>query len=344
MKKRTQTKQNTSAVDKALDLFAEMMIEKIQSINEDWHKPWFASGSLKMPKNFYGRHYNGMNSLVLLMCCEKYGYTIPRFCTFDYVQRLNRETKGLPVVSVKKGEHSFPVMITTFTIVDKDTKERIKYDDYKILSDEEKKQYNVYPKLQVFRVFNVDQTNLSEARPEMYAKFQAEYATEPTAKEDDFSFEPVDCMIAGQKWICPIRTVYGDDAYFSISKNEIVVPLKEQFKDGESFYSNLFHEMAHSTGHESQLDRIKPSKFGSAEYAREELVAELTAALVSLNNGITKHIKEDSASYLKNWLGSLKEDPAYIKSVLLDVKKASCVLDRHIAECSVLSGKTVAVA
>ena len=69
--------------------------------------------------------------------------------------------------------------------------------------------------------------------------------------------------------------MFGDSAYFSISKNEIVMPEKRQFKDGESFYSNLFHEMGHSTGAEGQLDRIKPATFGSAEYAREELVAEL---------------------------------------------------------------------
>ena len=122
----------------------------------------------------------------------------------------------------------------------------------------------------------------------------------------------------------------SDEAYFSISKNEIVVPEKAQFKDGESFYSNLFHEMTHSTGHESQLARIKPTSFGSAEYAREELVAELSAALTAQRFGMAKHIKEDSASYLKSWLGSLKEEPQFIKSTLLDVKKASSKLSQHI--------------
>ena len=111
-------------------------------------------------------------------------------------------------------------------------------------------------------------------------------------KDEQFAFEPVDRMIADNRWICPIKPMFGDSAYFSISKNEIVMPEKRQFKDGESFYSNLFHEMGHSTGAEGQLDRIKPATFGSAEYAREELVAELTAALTAQRYGMTKHLKE----------------------------------------------------
>lgn len=140
-------------------------------------------------------------------------------------------------------------------------------------------------------------------------------------KDEQFAFEPVDRMIADNRWICPIKPMFGDSAYFSISKNEIVMPEKRQFKDGESFYSNLFHEMGHSTGAEGQLDRIKPATFGSAEYAREELVAELTAALTAQRYGMTKHLKGDSAAYLKSWLDSLKESPQFIKTTLLDVKK-----------------------
>ena len=81
-----------TAEDKALDLFAEMMIDKIKSIDKDWKKPWFTEGALQWPKNINGREYNGMNALMLLMQCEKNGYTIPRFCTFDCVQR--RKPKG----------------------------------------------------------------------------------------------------------------------------------------------------------------------------------------------------------------------------------------------------------
>ena len=330
------TKEGPSAEDKALDLFADMMIERIQSLSgkDGWKKPWFTEGTLQWPKNLNGREYNGMNAMMLLLHCEKEGYKIPRFCTFDRIQLFNKAGKKdeeqKPRVSVLKGEHSFPVMLTTFTVVNKETKEHIKWEDYKMLSQEDREKYNVYPKLQTYHVFNVAQTNLKEVRPEFWEKLEQEYSMPKVEKDEQFAFEPVDRMIADNRWICPIKPMFGDSAYFSISKNEIVMPEKRQFKDGESFYSNLFHEMGHSTGAEGQLDRIKPATFGSAEYAREELVAELTAALTAQRYGMTKHLKGDSAAYLKSWLDSLKESPQFIKTTLLDVKKATSMLTQHI--------------
>ena len=85
--------------------------------------------------------------------------------------------------------------------------------------------------------------------------------------------------------------------------------------------------MAHSTGAEGVLDRFKPTAFGSPEYAREELVAELGSALVAQRYGMTKHIKEDSCAYLKSWLDELKESPQFIKTTLLDVKKATSMIN-----------------
>ena len=80
---RKQKNDGPSSEDKALDLFAEMMIEKIESIRGDWRKPWFTEGALQWPRNLSGREYNGMNAFMLLLHCEKEGYTIPRFCTFE---------------------------------------------------------------------------------------------------------------------------------------------------------------------------------------------------------------------------------------------------------------------
>ena len=319
--------------DKALDLFAQMMIEKIESIRGDWHKPWFTEGSLPWPRNLHGREYNGMNALMLLLHCEKQGYTIPRFCTFDCVQRLNtpgKDGQELPRVSILRGEKSFPVMLTTFTCIHKETKEKIKYDEYKKLSEKEQEQYNVFPRMQVFRVFNVAQTNLREARPELWEKLEQEVARPKIEDGEHLSFAPVDTMIRDNLWICPIRPKHQDSAYYSISKNEIVVPEKEQFKSGEAFYGTLFHEMTHSTGAEGVLDRIKPTAFGSAEYAREELVAELGSALVAQRYGMAKHIKEDSCAYLKGWLNELKESPQFIKTTLLDVKRASSLITQKV--------------
>ena len=340
-----------SAEDRALDTFANMMIEKIESLGskDGWQKPWFTEGTLSWPKNLSGREYNGMNALLLTMLCEKKGYELPVFCTFNRAVGLNYLTDKqgnkkqmtdangvpLPKVCINKGEKSFPVMLTSFTIVHKETKEKIPYDDYKRMSAEEQKEYNVYPKLNVYQVFNVAQTNLKEARPELYAKLEAENKPEKALVQegDMYSFPAVDKMFKDQRWICPINIEHQDNAFYSISRNEITIPEKAQFKDGESWYGTAFHEMVHSTGAENQLNRLHPqSGFGSDEYAREELVAELGSALVCQKDGMTKNLKEDSAAYLKSWLGSLKESPSFIKTTLMDVKKATSILSQRIDE------------
>ena len=225
-----------SSEDRALDKFAEMMIEKINTLQNDWKKPWFTEGSLTWPKNLSGRDYNGMNALMLMMHCEKQGYKLPVFCTFDRVAGLNfnkdkqgrrqqvKDNNGeaLPQVTILKGEKSFPVFITTFTVVNKETREKIKYDDYRLMSEERRKEYNVYPKLQVYNVFNVAQTNLQEARPELYKKLEAAAGVNrPLNQGDDFSFPAMDKIIKKNGWICPIKPVYGDNAYYSIFNQHI---------------------------------------------------------------------------------------------------------------------------
>lgn len=335
-----------SAEERALERFTELMIKKISSIKGDWKKPWFTENFMAWPKNLSGREYNGMNALMLMLLCEENSYKLPMFCTFQRVSGLNYSTdrqgnhkpltdangERLPQVSVLKGEKSFPVFITTFTVVDKETKEKIKMEDYRKLSPEEQKKYSVYPKLNVHNVFNVAQTNLREARPELYEKLcERNNLKRPASLDDEkMAFAPLDEMIEKKLWVCPISLEHQDSAYYSIAKDAIVLPEKSQFINGESFYGTLLHEMTHSTGAEGRLDRIKPAAFGSKEYAREELVAELGSALVASQYGITKTIKEDSAQYLGSWLDVLKESPEFLKTTLFDVKKASSMIAQRI--------------
>lgn len=346
MAKKNYNSDGQSATDKALDKFTELMIEKIEHLQGDWKKPWFTPGVAQPPHNLSGRNYNGGNALMLMMQAEKMGYEIPVWGTFDRIIGLNysRNKEGgktplldkdgnkLPTVSVNKGEKSFPVFLTTFTVVNPDTKERIPYDDYKQMSKEEQAKYNVYPKLQTFYVFNVAaQTNLKEARPELYEKLKAEVTGPSERQEGDLKSHPaIDKMIDDNLYYCPIKQIKGDEAYYSISKDEIVVPTREQFVDGEAFASNTLHECAHATGAESRLDRLKPTGFGSAEYAKEELTAELSAAVVASQYGLTKHVKNDSAAYLKSWLSSLQESPDFLKTVLNDVKRCTSMLNQRI--------------
>ena len=322
------------------------MIQKVKDIQEDWKKPWFSPQAAQLPKNLSGRSYNGMNSIILMLMQEKNGWQTSRYATFDRIASLNytktadgkrqpmvdKDGNKLPLVSINKGERSTPVMLTTFTCVNKDTKERIKYDDYRQLSEGEKANYNVYPSLKVFAVFNLDQTNLKESRPEMYQKFKDEAdGIRFESSEGMRDFPALDAMIEKDLYVCPIKPTPGDAAYYSVSKDEIVIPEKKQFIDGESFYSNLLHEMSHATGSANRLNRLTPgSSFGSEAYAKEELVAELTAALVSSQYGMEKHVKSDSAAYLKSWLTSLNEDPNFIKSSLMDVKRSASFISQRL--------------
>ena len=335
-----------SAADRALERFTELMIEKIQSFQGNWKKPWFMPGTTLPPQNLSGRHYNGGNSLMLMLQAEKMGYDIPVWGTFDRITNLNtvkdkhgnvfyeRDENGFkkPQVTVNKGEKSFPVFLTTFTVVDPKTKEKIPYDDYRNLSKEEQAKYKVFPKLQVFNVFNVaGQTNIAETRPELYEKLKS-MATSKIEHQGDLKSDPaIDKMIDDNLFFCPIKQVKGDNAYYSPARDEIVVPTREQFVDGEAFATNTLHECAHATGAKSRLDRIQPGQtFGSPEYAKEELTAELSAALIANQHGLTKHVKNDSAAYLKSWLGSLQQGPDFLKTVLADVKHCTSMINQRL--------------
>lgn len=336
--------------DKAFDLFAEMLIDKIENGKKtEWKKPWFTQGELAWPKALYGKSYHGMNALMLMLLCEDKGYKIPVFATRDRIFSMNNqkdaegnrvpavdsEGNKLPFLHVLKGEHSFPVFLSKVNIVHKETKERIKWQDYVKLSLDEQKDYNVYHNRIVHYVFNVDQTNMKEARPELYAKLEEENLPQKLEFDgEDFVFEPLDVMVDKGEWICPITPKFQNDAYYSPSKDEIVVPTKEQFLvtgKPEAYYGTMLHEMIHSTGSAKQLDRLKPA-YDSEAYAREELVAELGAAMSCHRYGIDKVIKEDSIPYVQNWLEQLREKPDYIRTVLKDVKLATSIVDIRIED------------
>lgn len=334
-----------SAEDRALNVFADIMIDKIKNLQQDWKQPWISPGAAQLPRNLNGRNYNGMNSIILMFMQEKNHWQTSRYATFDRITDMNyakdkdgkrqhlltdKDGNKLPFVRINKGEKSTPVMITTFTCVHKQTNERIKYDDYKQLDAKERNEFSVFPKQHVYNVFNVDQTNLKEARPELYETYRKEaQGTLELSDKGMASLPEIDAMIAKDLYVCPIKPTAGNDAYYSVARDEIIIPEKAQFIDGESFYSNLLHEMSHASGSPDRLNRIKPTQ-DRASYSREELVAELTAALVSSRYGMAKHVKSDSAAYLKSWLGSLNEDPEFIKTTLNDVKRSASFITQRM--------------
>ena len=348
-----------SAEDRALDTFAELMMERIKAIDKDWQKPWIEKGSFMMPRNLSGRPYNGINTFLLLLYSAKQKFDMPVFVTHNQIaydlnnkSKLKEDKTEKPAVDlnpaegenpgfvhVLKGEKAFPVFLSIPTVREKDTNKPITLSEYNDMTKEEQERYYVRSYTHVYNVYNLQQTNLKEARPELYAKIEAKFkeldknGIVPMEEGQMFKFAPLDKMVADNKWICPVRFEENKGAYYSPSKNEIVFPPKKNFIDGESFYGNLLHEMTHSTGSKELFGRLENKtddrKF---DYAREELVAEMSAAVVAHQYGFDKHIKDDSAAYLKSWLGSLKEDPSFLKTTLDDVKRASGFINGKIEE------------
>ena len=162
--------------------------------------------------------------------------------------------------------------------------------------------------------------------------------------------DALDRMFKEKAWHCDIRyNKPSSRAFYVPSQDFIVLPMKEQFnigktaeevyRDGMEYYSTALHEMAHSTGHESRLNR----QFGAKRtegYAHEELIAEMTAALVGSTMGFDKKILENNANYLKGWLENLKRNPESITTIMSDVGKASDMIIEKIDEQRVALGQT----
>ena len=339
---------NNLEMDKAFDCYADLLIQKLESAAKtQWEKPWFTEGQLARPKSLYGKAYHGMNALMLAMYCERENYKIPVFATRDRIfgMNFNIDASGhrvpavdndgdkLPFLHISKGEHSFPVFLSQANVVNRETKEKISWSDYVNLGSEEQKDYKVYYNFRVHHVFNVDQTNMQEARPELYQKLIDENVPKDLGiQESSFCFKPLDVMVTDRLWICDIKPTYGDDAYYSLKEDKIVIPTKEQFvKSGkpEAYYGTMLHEMIHSTGAAHHLDRLKPGLERDA-YAREELVAELGSAITCLFHGFAKFIKDDTIPYVQSWLDALHEKADFIRTVLKDIKMATSFVDVRI--------------
>lgn len=313
-----------SAGEKALKQFADLMIQKIKEVEYDWKKPWFSPESGGgLPQNIEGRVYNGINLFMLYLLSEEKGYSTPLYMTFMQAKEAG--------ASIMRGEKSFPVVYWNFSVRDKNGN-KISIDDYRDLSDDEKKEYKVTPYMKTYNVFNVSQTNYPEVQPEKWEKLKEQFNS-PSLKDEKgmFTMPLLDALIRERQWVCPIYPRESDSAYYRRGEGcHIIVPLKGQFDTGESFYSTLLHEMAHSTGEEGLLGREKGEVFGDKKYAKEELVAELTSATCGKSLGLSTCIREENAMYLKSWLSALSGDPKFIYTILSDVAKASAMIQEKV--------------
>ncbi len=271
----------------------EKIIENMENGDLLFKKGWDVS--LLRPQNPVSEvMYLGGNRLKLGMEAVLNDYKDPRWVTFNQAKE-----KGW---SVKKGEKGTRCekWIFTRTVKEKD-------ENGKIIEKEEKldKPFPTY-----FTVFNAEQI---EGIPPL----------ELITADKEQTYEIAEDFIASSE--CPIKELAQEQAFYSPSKDEIVLPLREAFKSKEAFLRTTLHEMGHSTGHESRLNRDMSGVFGSESYAKEELVAELCSIFTQarLNIKLEGEHFNDHTAYLKSWIGALKNDPSELFRAATKAEAAS---------------------
>lgn len=330
-----------------LQKFAEMMSNIIiKAKSKNWKQGWLGvKGTiLGLPQNITGRTYSGGNSFFLMADTSEKGYNTPVYMTFKQAKDRN--------LHVNAGEKSVPIFKWGLSIKDENGK-TVSEEDYNAMTKEERDKFSVRPYPKVYHVFNIDQTNLSEVNKKKYDAIVARFKAPDEEVKDSkgmYINDALDRMFKEKAWHCDIRyNKPSSRAFYVPSQDFIVLPMKEQFnigktaeevyRDGMEYYSTALHEMGHSTGHESRLNR----QFGAKRtegYAHEELIAEMTAALVGSTMGFDKKILENNANYLKGWLENLKRNPESITTIMSDVGKASDMIIEKIDEQRVALGQT----
>ena len=321
--------------EKAIDRFAQMMVTRLEEMKgQQWEKGWIDAGGKNqgLPQNLSGRRYSGHNDFFLQLHTAMKGYDMPVYATYKQIKEAG--------ATIGKGEKAMPVIYWNVTHRDEHG-EKVSDEAYEAMTKAEQEKVKTVPVMMGYYVWNLQQTNFPEVKPEQYARLQEKFKA-PEMKDTQGMYESkeFDRMIDKQAWVCKINTVEGAGAFYSQSKDEITVPTKAQFnihntpeetyKDGMEYYSSIVHEMAHSTGVEKRLGRDMEGHFGDKKYAKEELVAELTAAMVGNTMGFDKRILDNNAKYVDGWMDTLKKEPRFILSVMADVNKASHMILDHV--------------
>ena len=285
---------------------SEELIEQIKAGVAPWQKPW-KPGEQISPENFStGQKYSGGNSLYLMSRGIRDGRGDNRWGTYNQI----REAGG----QVRKGEKGTQVLFftdrTARTAKDEQGKV-LKDKDGNTIYEEEQRSRPICKQYTVFNVEQVDGLELkpqpAEARPEWDAHRDAEKVIEASGPR--------------------VEHVAGDRAYYRIAEDKVVLPEPSQFPTRNGYYQTALHECGHSTGHPDRMDRDTLKEgldkgFGSPEYAREELRAEISAMMTGERVGVG-HDPKRGAAYVENWVKVLEEDPREIHRAAGDAQRMS---------------------
>lgn len=256
------------------------LIEKIEAGVLPWQQGWkLDQPAFKLPVRDNGEKYKGINTLILWLQAIDKNYASNQWCSFQQAKENGW--------SVRKGEKA--TMVAYYSIFEKEIEGQ----------DDPKK----IPFLKTFPVFNYCQID--------GAPIPDEAPTRIIRNQDSRDFAIEDFVFKSGARV----NESGNRAFYSPGSDYIVLPKFEDFQGADYFYSTLFHELGHWTGHKNRLNRDFSVRFGDQKYAREEIVAELTAAFLCADFNVDGHQRNRSASYLESWLSVLKKDAKAIFSL-----------------------------
>lgn len=280
-------------------LITDRIIERLEAGDVPWQKPWRGG---EPPQNLVTRKaYRGINVFLLTAA----GFTSPYWLTYRQAESLGGH--------VKKGAKGYPVVFWKFL-------------DYMGAGTETTAgadqdgggagtRARGIPFLRYYTVFNLEQC-------------EGIRAPKAAAGADHRPFTPIEAcerIVAGMPNAPRIQ--HGEpQAYYRPGLDVVNMPARELFKGEEEYYSTLFHELTHSTGHESRLDRptlTDACAFGSTNYSKEELVAEMGAAFLCGVAGIENRTVDNSAAYLRSWLRRLRDDRKLLVQAAAQAQKAA---------------------
>ena len=272
------------------------VLEKLEQGVVPWQKPW--NSKVGAPMNIAtGKPYNGINVMML----GSQGYDSKYWMTFK--QCLDKGGH------IKKGEKGSMVVFWSF--IDKNGK-AVDDDASPTLSSDKDK----IPILRYYTVFNANQTEGLDLK-----KLTEELEAKNLAEKDVIT--PADQIV--DAFVDRPEIKHGfTRACYRPSSDEVNLPRMEAFKTSEEYYSTLFHELVHSTGHEKRLGRHSPEMtvFGDEDYSKEELVAEMGAAFLSAEAGIESTMN-NTASYIASWMKALQDDKRLLITAAGQAQKAA---------------------
>lgn len=254
------------------DLITQRIISLMEAGTVPWKKSW--NVSLQWPRNLLThRPYRGINVFLLLSMC----YQSPLWLTFRQANELGGR--------VRKGEKSCPVVF---------------WKPLEVEGEQKKEQKRQVPVLRVYHLFNLSQCEGLKNIP-------------PLSEQLGTLRKPAEIVER-----MPQRPVIKQGmtrAFYQPAEDYVGIPYPSQFTSEEEYHCALFHELIHSTGHQSRLNRsslTESTGFGTDPYCREELVAEIGAAFLCAHAEIAERTVENSAAYIKAWLGRLRSDKKLI--------------------------------